>query len=199
MLSIRKISLLYLFIIFAFLFSCSKKEEKPPDLNNTSVVKKIADSLLSIDVRFSSSGYFSSDKKLSIVAGTEAYGKNSMGISFKLIEDKDGEFKIVYRTGNLDGSFDKCMVDKIKLSSFGGEMIYYNSKDYYMGTGGGDVYSYVIDFRKRQVYSAHLVAEEGTGSVLYLSENVEDRMLRQFFISYFKKDYPSLRIIQSDN
>ena len=108
MLSIRNIRLLYVFIIFAFLFSCSKKEEKPPDLNNPSVIKEIADSLLSIDVKFSSSGYFSSNKKLSIVAGTEAYGKNSMGISFKLIENEDGEFKIVYRTGNLDGSFDKC-------------------------------------------------------------------------------------------
>ena len=197
--SIKKINLFYFLIIIAFLFSCSKEIKSPPDLNDPSVVENIADSVLSIDVKFSSSGHFDSDKKLSIVAGTEAHGINSIGISFKLIENKEGEFKVVYRTGFLDGSFNKCMVDKIKLSSIGGEMIYYNSKNYFMGTGGGDVYSYIVDFRKREVYSAHLFAGEGTRSVLYLSENVEDRMLRQFFISYFRKDYPSLKVIQSDN
>ena len=98
----------------------------------------------------------------------------------------------------LEGSFDDCIVDKMKFSSSPGEMIYYNSGNYFLGTAGGDVYSYVIDFVKKEVYYAHLVAHKSTQSSLYLSENVQDPLLRKFFISYFKKDYGALNMLKSD-
>ena len=151
------------------------------------------------NISFVTAGNFESDTLKSIVAGTEVAENNLYGIKFYLISWVDGEFQIKFSTNVLNGSFIQCMVNKIKFSDFNNELIYYNSKNYFMGTGGGDVYSYIVDFRKREVYSAHLFAGEGTKSVLYLSENVEDRMLRQFFISYFRKDYPSLKVIQSDN
>ncbi len=110
----------------------------------------------------------------------------------------DDELIIVYTTEILNGSFDKCIVDKMKFSSDKNELIYYNSKDYYLGTGGGDVYLYIINFIRREVYSAHLMVERIAGASLYLSENVDDPQMRQFFISYFKKDYHALRIVKSD-
>ena len=149
-------------------------------------------------IRFSASGYFSSDTSRSIIAGTEKAEKSKMGISFSLIEKVDDEFKVVYNTGVLEGSFNKCIVDKMKFSSDGIEMIYYNSQDYYLGTSGGDVYLYVINFAEREVYYGHLIAERSSGTSLFLSENLIDPMLRRFFISYFKKDYTALRIINSD-
>jgi len=199
LLLIKKHDFICLFVILTSLFSCGKKDEQSVNLNDPVVVKNIADKVLADDVKFSSSGNFTFNKYSSIVAGTEVAEKDSWGISFSLIEDVDGEFKKVFKTTVLDGSFSKCLVDKIKLSSFGGEMIYYNSKDYFMGTGGGDVYSYIIDFRTKKIYSAHLITGKTAKAILSLSDNVEDKLLREFFISYFKKDYPSLRISQSDN
>jgi len=194
LLSIKKYKLFFLFIIL-FLFSCGKKEDKIPNLDDPATVKNIANKVLATNVKFSTSGNFTFNKYSSIVAGTEVTGKDTWGISFNLLEDKDGEFKPVYKTGVLEGSLDKCLVDKIKLSSFGGEMIYYNSKDYFIGSGGGDVYSYIIDFRTKEIYSAHLTTGRSAYASLILSDNVEDKLLRQFFISYFKKDYPSLRVM----
>ncbi|MEJ2507205.1 MAG: hypothetical protein P8Y81_13175, partial [Ignavibacteriaceae bacterium] len=158
MLSIEKHKHIYLFLIFVILSSCGKKDEKPVDLNDPAAVQRIVGEILPKEARFSTSGNFTSDKILSIVAGTETDTKNIQGISFILIDKKDDEYKVDFRTHILDGSFEKCLVDKIKLSSLGGEMIYYNSKDYFIGTSGGDIYSYIIDFRNKEVYSAHLVS-----------------------------------------
>jgi len=198
LLSIEKHKHIYLFLIFVILSSCGKKDEKPVDLNDPAAVQRIVGEILPKEARFSTSGHFTSDKILSIVAGTETDTKNIQGISFILIDKKDDEYKVDFRTHILDGSFEKCLVDKIKLSSLGGEMIYYNSKDYFIGTSGGDIYSYIIDFRNKEVYSAHLVSGKTKRALLYLSGNVTDKLLRTFFVSYFKKDYPSLQVTQSD-
>jgi hypothetical protein len=198
LLSIEKHKHIYLFLIFVILSSCGKKDEKPVDLNDPAAVQRIVGEILPKEARFSTSGHFTSDKILSIVAGTETDTKNIQGISFILIDKKDDEYKVDFRTHILDGSFEKCLVDKIKLSSLGGEMIYYNSKDYFIGTSGGDIYSHIIDFRNKEVYSAHLVSGKTKRALLYLSGNVTDKLLRTFFVSYFKKDYPSLQVTQSD-
>jgi hypothetical protein len=181
-----------------FLSGCGKKDSKPLNYNDMRAIKNLASQLIDQEVKFVTSGSFSSEESKSIVAGTEVSEINKWGISFNLIEKIDDEFKVVYDTGLLEGSFDNCIVDKMKLSTFKGEMIYYNSKDFYLGTGGGDVFLYIINFFKKEIYYAHLIVQKSEGVLLYLSENIEDPMLRKFFIRYFKKDYSTLRIIKSD-
>jgi hypothetical protein len=185
-------------LLLLFLVGCGKKESKTVNYNDKRAIKNLAAQLIDKEIQFIASGNFSSERSKSIVAGTEVSGKNLWGISFTLIEKVDDEFKEVYNTGLLEGSFDKCIVDKMKLSSFKGEMIYYNSRDFYLGTGGGDVFLYIINFSEKEIYYAHLIVQKSAGVLLYLSENIEDPMMRKFFIRYFKKDYSTLRIIKSD-
>ena len=185
-------------LLVFFLVSCGKKESKTVNYNDLRAIKNLAAQLVDEEIKFIASGDFSSEKTKSIVAGIEVSGKNQWGISFMLIEKVDDEFKVVYNTGLLEGSFDKCIVDKMKLSSFKGEMIYYNSQDFYLGTGGGDVFLYIINFFEKEIFYAHLIVQKSAGVLLYLSENIEDPMIRKFFIRYFKKDYSTLRIIKSD-
>ena len=181
-----------------FLTGCGKKDSKPVNYNDMRAIKNLAAQLIDKEIKFITSGNFSSEETISIVAGTEVSGKNQWGISFSLIEKIDDEFIVVYDTGLLEGSFNNSIVDKMKLSSFNGEMIYYNSKDFYLGTGGGDVFLYIINFSQKEIYYAHLIVQKSAGVLLYLSENIEDPMIRKFFIRYFKKDYSALRIIKSD-
>ena len=192
----HKIIGIMLFLIF--LVSCGKKDDKPVDYNDKRAIKNLAAQLIDKEIKFITSGNFSSEKTKSIIAGTAVSGNNQWGISFDLIEKIDDEFIVVYNTGLLEGSFDNCIVDKMKLSTFEGELIYYNSKDFYLGTGGGDVFLYIINFSKKEIYYAHLIVQQSSGVLLYLSENIEDPMIRKFFIRYFKKDYSALRIIKSD-
>ena len=181
-----------------FLTGCGKKDSKSVNYNDMRAIKNLAAQLIDKEIKFVTSGNFSSEETISIVAGTEVSGKNQWGISFSLIEKIDDEFIVVYNTGLLEGSFNNSIVDKMKLSSFKGEMIYYNSKDFYLGTGGGDVFLYIINFSQKEIYYAHLIVQKSAGVLLYLSENIEDPMIRKFFIRYFKKDYSALRIIKSD-
>jgi hypothetical protein len=186
-------------IVLAFAISGCKNSYEPPPHNlfeNEQLVLKTAKDLVGDDVTFTSAGYFETDSVKSIVAGKEISEKNEWGIQFYLISWVDGEFKVKYQTGLLNGSFVQCLVNKIKFSDMENELIYYNSKNYFLGNASGDVYSHVIDLSKLKVYSAHLsIITEGRVS-LDLSQNIDNPMLKNFFIGYFRRDYPNLRLVE---
>lgn len=177
---------------------CKKSYEPPPHnlFENEQLVIKTAKDLIGDNISFTTAGHFESDTLKSIVAGVEISEKNQWGIKFYLIGWVDGEFKIKYQTDLLNGSFVQCLVNKIKLADHDNEFVYYNSKSYFLGNAGGDVYSHIIDLKKLKVYSAHLsVISEGRVS-LDLSQNIDDAMIKNFFVSYFRRDYPNLRLVE---
>ena len=191
---------LFVFIISIILSAggCKKSNEPPPHnlFENDQLVLKTAKELIGENISFTSSGYFESDSLKSIVAGVEVSEKNNWGIKFYHISWVDGEFQVKYITDLLNGSFVQCLVNKIKFSDFNTELIYYNSKGYFIGTGGGDVYLHVINLKQRKVYSAHLsVISEGR-ITLELTQNIDKPRLKEFFIGYFRKDYPNLRLVE---
>ena len=51
---------------------------------------------------------------------------------------------------------------------------------------------------KGQTYYSHLVAEQAIPVSLYLSPNIENEEVKNFFISYFKRDYPTLVLVTKD-
>jgi hypothetical protein len=198
LLSNKTIIQLLIIIPLLLIGGCKKSYEPPPHnlFENEQLVLKTAKDLVGENVSFTTSGHFESDTLKSIVAGVEVSGKNEWGIKFYLISWSEGEFKIKYQTSVLNGSFVQCLVNKIKFSDFDNELIYYNSKSYFLGNANGDVYSHVIDMKKQKVYTAHLsVITEGRVS-LDLSQNIDDPMLKTFFISYFRRDYPNLRLVE---
>ncbi|MEP0861607.1 MAG: hypothetical protein HRF52_09240 [Ignavibacterium sp.] len=180
--------------------SCSDKSEKIPVINYEDkkqvldVVKKFFDE--NVSVAFG--GVFDESDKETIIAGIEKNDKSEWGIKFYQLQQIDNEFKIKFETKALDGSFKESLVDKIKFPMRNYEMIYYNSQGYFMGSGGGEVISYIIDFGKKEIYYAHLVADPEIPPSLYISPNTQDRYIREFFYSYFKRDYPKLRIVEED-
>jgi hypothetical protein len=177
--------------------SCEKSNDPPPHqlFENEQMILKTAKDIVGENISFTSSGYFESDSLKSIIAGDEISGNNSWGIRFHLISWQDGEFINKFTTPLLDGSFVQCLVNRIKLSGYKHELIYYNSKSYFIGNASGDIYSHIIDFKKLKIYSAHLTVASGYVS-LELSENIDNPMIKTFFVSYFRKDYPNLRLVE---
>ncbi len=196
---LNKILIRLLLLVFIIAAGGCKKSYEPPPHNlfeNEQLVLKTAKDLVGENISFTSAGYFESDTLKSIVAGAEISEKNEWGIKFYLISWAEGEFNISYQTGLINGSFVQCLVNKIKFSDYENELIYYNSKSYFLGNAGGDVYSHVIDLKKLKVYSAHLeVISEGRVS-LDLSRNIDDPMIKNFFTGYFRRDYPNLRLVE---
>lgn len=201
MLSNKKNFFVLFLIIILGTVSCKKSYEPPPYklFEDKSQVIKVARDVLKTEVAFANSGYYDTDSIKSIAAGVEVSENNQYGIKFCMISWVDGEFAEVYSTGLLEGSLTKCLVDKIKFSDLPHELLYYNSKDYYVGSGGGEIYSHVINFHDKETYSAHLTIASRGDVYLELSNNIKIPMLKTFFISYFKREYPSLYVIDSDS
>ncbi|MBT8377818.1 MAG: hypothetical protein KJN64_01155 [Ignavibacteria bacterium] len=197
--SLNKILFLIIGILVVIYFtSCNKSFEPPPHqlFENPQLVLKTAKDIVGENISFTSAGHFESDSIKSIIAGVEINEGNNWGIKFHLIGWDDGEFKLRYSTNLLEGSFIQCLVDKIKFSDIETELIYYNSKNYFLGNAGGEIYSHIIDFKKLKAYSAHLSVVSSGRVSLDLSENIDNPMIKNFFVGYFKKDYPNLRLIE---
>ncbi len=190
-------------ILISFMFfSCGKKENNVEEFskyNDPSFVLKSAKDILGSDTKFAKKGTFDKDSTIEIAAGTEVSDAENWGIKFYLLKLEDGELQKSFETNLLKGSFNSCRVNKIKLGDFKYELIYYNSQDYFLGSGGGEIFSYIIDFAKKQKYYAHLLIQPGKPISLFVSSNTDDVPdIKNFFLALFKKDYPKLTLISND-
>lgn len=190
------------FFIAALLLivSCSDKSEKIPALNyeDKKQMLEIAKKFFDKNTSHAFGGVFDESGKETIIAGIEKNDKSEWGIKFYQLRLSDNKFDVAFETNLLDGSLKESFVDKIKFPMRDYELIYYNSKSYFMGSGGGEVISYIFDFGKKEVYYAHLVADPVVPPSLFISKNTLDKYIREFFYTYFKKDYPKLRIVDED-
>jgi hypothetical protein len=143
-------------------------------------------------------GNFDNDSLKEVAALIELKENNKWGIKFVLLEAENKKLVKKFETDLLDGSFKESLVKKIKLPNFDHELIYYNSQNYFWGSGGGEVFAYIVDFAGKETFYAHLFSESRRPVELFLSKNITDLALKKFFISSFKKDYSDLKITSDD-
>jgi hypothetical protein len=189
-----------LFALILLIVACADKKEKIPvlDFENKTQLLEVLKKHYNKDTQIALIGMFDETGKRFILAGWEVNNSDEWGIKFSFLEQSGDEFISKYETDILDGSFKECLVDKIKFSSIDYDLVYFNSRGYFLGSGGGEVFSYVIDFENKQVYYAHLVVESETEISLFVSDNTKNKELLNFFTLTFKKDYPDLKIVKDD-
>jgi hypothetical protein len=189
-----------LFLLVFAAVSCTGKQEKIPVINyeNKKEVLDIVNKYCNSKAAIAVGGMFDERGKQYIAYGVEYENSEEWGIKFSFVEKSGEEFSLIYETELLEGSFKESLVDKIKLVSDDYDLLYYNSQGYFIGTGGGEIFSYLIDMEKKQVYYAHLAAESNSSVYLYISDNTESKELINFFTLSFKKDYPGLQIVSDD-
>ncbi|HEX9739670.1 MAG TPA: hypothetical protein VGA29_02750, partial [Ignavibacteriaceae bacterium] len=167
-----------LFIFLAFLLSCGDSDEKKnkaplKDFRDPAVQLREAKSLLGDNARITFIGNFDKDDNEEIVAGSEISTKDEWGIKFTSININSEKPEKIFETRLLEGSIEESRIEKLNLSSKDYDLLYYNSLDFFMGSGGGEVFCYIIDFNEKEAYYAHLVADNKKVS-LYLSDNIKN-------------------------
>ncbi|NWF88963.1 MAG: hypothetical protein HXY50_05810 [Ignavibacteriaceae bacterium] len=143
-------------------------------------------------------GNFDEDSLQEVAVGIELTENNNWGIKFILLEATDNRLIKKFETELLDGSFNESVVSKLRISSYNYDFVYYNSQDYFWGSGGGEVFSYIIDFNSNSTYYAHLFSEMHRQVELFLSKNITVPEIKDYFISTFRKDYPEFRLSSQD-
>ncbi len=202
MLSNKKYLLVLLFALF--LFRCNNKDKsnnsslKAPDFSDPQIAASEASKALGSEVAFAYKGSYDMDTSIEIATGIEINNSKDWGIKFDLMKYSNGSLKTVFQSGLLDGSFSESLVKRINLPAYNYDLIYYNSLDYFLGSGGGEVYSYIVDYDSSQVYYAHLIIEQSESISLFLSENIKNKEVKDYFVKNFTNDYPSLKIISKD-
>jgi hypothetical protein len=192
------------FLILPLLISCGGKNtdtsesSQKIDYENPQFVIQQVKKTLGDNVKFAYKGRYNRDSVIEIAAGTEIQNPKEWGIKFLLLKSDSHNLINIFQTPLLNGSFNKCLVQKIKFPMFDYELIYYNSQDYFLGSGGGEVYSYLINFNEGKIYFAHLVDQPGKPASLFLSENIDINEVKSFFISNFKRDYPEVKVVTKD-
>lgn len=200
MLSNKYIKKLVYLSLFLAIISCSDRQEKIPvvDFQNNAQVLEIVKKHYNKQAQVAFGGMFDETGKQFIAAGLEINNSDEWGIKFVFLDKKGDELKVIYETDILDGSFKESFVNKIKFASLDYDLLYFNSQGYFMGSGGGEVFSYIIDLEKKQVYYAHLAVESETATSLFISDNTINKELVNFFTVTLKKDYPNLKIVDED-
>jgi hypothetical protein len=191
---------LLFFSLLLGVLSCSDKKEKIPvlDFENKIQVLDAVKKHYNKETQIALGGLFDETGKQFIATGWEINNSDEWGIKFVFLEKSENEFISKYETEVLDGSFKESLVDKIKFSSIDYDLVYFNSQGYFMGSGGGEIFSYIVDFENKQVYYAHLVVESESSTSLFISENTQNKELINFFTLTFKKDHPGLKIVEDD-
>ena len=203
MLSNKSVYFILSIILTLIIVSCGEKKqpvkkfEPTKDFNNQAVVTTEADKILGPDMKFAYKGNFDKDSVVEIAAGTEIENKKEWGIQFYLLKLEQNKFEKTFQTNLLKGSFKESLTKKIEFPAFDYELMYYNSQDYFLGSGGGEIFSYIIDFKNQKTFYAHLFIEKEKIS-LFLSDNIDNSDIKNFFIANFKRDYPNLQIVSRD-
>ncbi len=175
----------------------AEKMKPSKDYNKSAVVTSEAEKILGPDMKFAYKGNFDKDSVVEIAAGTEIENKSEWGIQFYLLKLEKNILKKTFQTNLLKGSFKESLTKKIEFPAFDYELIFYSSQDYFLGSGGGEIFSYIIDFKNQKTFYAHLFLKKSKIS-LFLSNNIDNSEIKNFFIANFKRDYPNLQIVSKD-
>ena len=196
----------YIFIIAILLSfilnSCGGKSDKngndKVDFENPQVVLQQAKDVLGNNVKYAYKGKFDDDSNIEIAAGLEVQNSKVWGIKFVLLKMENGSLVKAYESPLFNGSFKECLFQKIKFPMFDYELVYYNSQDYYLGSGGGEIFSYIVNYKEGKTYYAHLISGPNRPISVFLSKNMEVREIKNFFVSNFKRDFPSFTVVDKD-
>jgi hypothetical protein len=188
-------------MIFFLLSNCSSKKDSQQitfNFENPNQILESTKNYFDKDIRKIFIGDFEGNNSKSVVAVAEKMDSSFWGIKFYHFVQKNDRVYCYFETDVLPGSLNESFFDKIKLADKPYEMFYYNSKNYFMGSGGGEIYLYLIDFKEKQLYYSHFVNDIDIPASLFISDNAKDLKLRNFIFSNFRSDYPNLKIVDKD-
>lgn len=144
-------------------------------------------------------GTFSPADTTLFAAVKEVNTASAWGISFWFGSTDSLRPGMLWLSPLREGSLTQSSVALLRLPGYSYDLLSYNSGDYYMGSAGGEVYAYLVDYSLRAVYYAHLTMDKLDGITLYLAPAAMPPAVRAFFTKTFAEEFPGVRLVNRDS
>ena len=128
----------------------------------------------------------------------EVNSGTEFGIKFILAHIASDSVIVDYNSDLFDGAVNQSIFEKTNLPGKGYDAAYYNSAGYFMGSGGGEVFAYVVDFKDAIIASGHIFISGESGPKLYIPATVKDKITRDALIKKIKNDFPEIKPVSQD-
>lgn len=145
-------------------------------------------------------GNFTDSTKLicAILLKMESKDLKNLSIAFVDTSLINSENFVLYVTDPLEGDPENTELTSVLLTDSPHPLVYFNTGDFLMGTGGGEVYHYLIDAAKKQIYPAHFIADKANGFGLFLPLISRAAEIREFFHTRVSKQFSPLSTLKRD-
>ncbi len=147
------------------------------------------------NIKWAMAGDFLYDTSDLFSAAEEVDTGGVWGIKFYLFDPNAIPLVPLFESKVYDGSLEDSEVKSIVVDNE--TYLWYDSGDYFLGTSGGEEYSYIVDFRKKKVIEGHTIVQDEGDVKLYISPNAEPA-LREYMISVIREDFPELQTVRKD-
>ena len=137
-----------------------------------------------------------SSKEILAIKETKPSKTDKWGLKIQLLSKDSLKKKDEVFLPEMSATESICKTQR--LDSFSYDLFYYNSGSFYIGSSGGEIYAYLVDFPGKQIYYAHLVISPNKPAALFFSKNCTEQKITDFFMNLFKPDYPELVVVQKD-
>jgi len=194
---------IFILLILFILSGCGEKKDVPEKRNSLTdfppvELQKELNKQTKKNYGFIISSRFINDTSNIIAAGEEISTKEDWGIRFDFYKLVSLKAKLIFSTSLLEGSLNDAIIKPVKLAGHKADLLLYHSGDYFLGTQGGEIFTYLIDAESKKIYYSHLAILHHKPVSLFISNNVKNEEIRQYIINLFKVDYPNLKIVSED-
>jgi len=128
----------------------------------------------------------------------EVNSGTDFGIKFMLAHLNADTVMVDYTSGLFDGAVNESIFETVKISGLDYDVVYYNSSDYFMGSGGGEVFTYVIDFYTSLIAYGHLYINGSETPSFYVPSAVRDSNVRDYLVKRIKSDFSDIKLVSQD-
>ncbi|MCE1188092.1 MAG: hypothetical protein LWX56_03040 [Ignavibacteria bacterium] len=131
------------------------------------------------------------------IGEVDSKGIKNVQITFVSL-GSDSSFRNIFACKPFEANPGQLEIFTTKLENSSYDCLYFDSGDYYVGTGGGEVYQFIADARQRIVYRTHFVFSKEQRPGVYFYAECKTEEIRKLFLNHLRNDYPEVTILRTD-
>jgi hypothetical protein len=143
-------------------------------------------------------GHFISTDKDEYAVLFESKLGHDIGVAVSVCTISQNAVAVEYSSPVVDGALKQATFQQVVLPGVSDTALYYDSGDFFMGSGSGEVYVYVIFPKTNTIVKGHLFLTGEAPPRLFVPESTTATAVRTYIFNKFKDQYPGLKFAQKD-